>query len=147
MSLLALYVPCDSTFISTQFLVLNWNGLFFVSSNEFIIFWCSIIIVIHYFITLKLLIICCLFSEDIYLSYSFVTVSELLCGKLFKALMILSTILLAIKSQFLLLFFSFLSSFKCICSRLFSIIKKFLTVFTYIFFFPYLYQKTETHNS
>ena len=42
--LAVLYTPCDSSFISTQFLVLNLDGLF---SNKFIIFWYSIIILLY----------------------------------------------------------------------------------------------------
>ena len=66
MSLLLLYVACDSSFISTQFLVLNLDGWFVVSSNNF--FWYSIIT--YYHINLWSLIIFCLF-----LIYVFVCIS------------------------------------------------------------------------
>ena len=96
--MLALWVPRDSSFISTQFLVLNLNGSFGVLSNKFIIFWYPIII--YYYINLKSSIISCLCSGDIYLvlSICFSFISELICGEAFKALVIFSPIFYPIKS-------------------------------------------------
>ena len=42
-----LYVPRDSSFISIQFLVLNLDNSFFVSSNKFIILWYSVIMLFY----------------------------------------------------------------------------------------------------
>ena len=65
--LLGLYVPFNSSFISTQFLVLNLDSSFCVLSNKFIIFWYSMII-IYYYINRKSSMISPLCSEDIYLA-------------------------------------------------------------------------------
>ena len=63
---LTLYTPRDLSFFSTQFLVLNLEGSFVVSSNNFIIFWFFIIILLYYYyINLRSLIICCCSSGDI----------------------------------------------------------------------------------
>ena len=67
--LLGLYVPFNSSFISTQFLVLNLDSSFCVLSNKFIIFWYSIII-IYYSINRKSSMISPLCSKDIYLPLS-----------------------------------------------------------------------------
>ena len=48
--LLTLYVSRYSSFISTQFFVLNFDFWFVISSNKFIIFWYSIIILYIIFI-------------------------------------------------------------------------------------------------
>ena len=97
MSLLALYV-WHSSFISTQFLFLHLDGWFVVSCNKFIIFWYSFIS-LSYYINIRLLIICCHFSGDIYFSPSFVTASKLLCGTFFETSVALSAIVLPIKSS------------------------------------------------
>ena len=102
MSPLALYVSRDSSFISTQFFVLNLDAWFVVWSKKLLFFE---ILLLSYYINLRSLIICFLFSGDIYLSLSspifspsFVTISELLCGKVFETFVILSAILSPIKS-------------------------------------------------
>ena len=69
MSLLVLYVNRDASFISAQFLVVNLDSLFDVSSSEFTIFWYSII-TLYYYINLRSSIIFCLSFQDIYLSLS-----------------------------------------------------------------------------
>ena len=97
MLLLALYV-WHSSFISTQFLFLHLDGWFVVSCNKFIIFWYSFIS-LSYYINIRLLIICCHFSGDIYFSPSFVTASKLLCGTFFETSVALSAIVLPIKSS------------------------------------------------
>ena len=67
------------------------------------------IALLNYYIYLRPLIICCLFSGDVYISLgislcspifssSFVTVSELFCGEVFATFVILSAIFLPIKS-------------------------------------------------
>ena len=89
--LLVLYVPRASSFISIQFFVLSLIGWFDVLSNKFIIF-----LIFHYYtitLNIRLSIIFCLYSGDIYLSLNislwfflpfwFVTVSELFCKKQF----------------------------------------------------------------
>ena len=69
MSLLKLYVPRYLSFISTQFLVANFDDWFVVSSKKFIILWYSIII-LYYHINLRSSIIFCLSFGEIYLSLS-----------------------------------------------------------------------------
>ena len=95
--LLTLYAPRDSSFISTQFLVMNLN----VSSSM-----CSIIM-LYCYINLRSSIIFCLCSRDIYLSlcislssstFSSSFVTKLLWGEAFETLVILSAILFPIKS-------------------------------------------------
>ena len=56
-----LYFSCVSSFISTQFFIVNLDGWFGVLSKKIIIFWYSII-------KLRSSIILCLSSGDIYLS-------------------------------------------------------------------------------
>ena len=78
-----LYVPRDSSFISIYFFVLNLNCWFSAFSNKFCYFW----IFSHYtiIIKVKLSIIFCLCSEDVYLSLGislpvlFETISEFFC--------------------------------------------------------------------
>ena len=53
---------------------------------------------LYYYINLRPLIVCNLFTGDMYLSSPLVTGSELLCGTFFETLVILSEILLPIKS-------------------------------------------------
>ena len=102
MTLLTLYVPCDSSFISTQFLLLNLDDWFVVSSNKLIIFWYSFIISYCY-INLRSLIIFCPCSRDIYLFLSIslpcsIFSSELFRGENFGTVVILSVVLFPIKS-------------------------------------------------
>ena len=74
---------------------------------------------LYYYINFRLSVIFCLSSEDIYLSFdislsnlvfsvSLSTVSELFCGESFDTFLILSTILLPIKSKLLLQCFEML---------------------------------------
>ena len=89
--LLVLYVPRASSFFSIQFFVLSLIGWFEILPNKFIIF-----LIFHYYtitLNIRLSIIFCLYSGDIYLSLNislwfflpfwFVTVSELFCKKQF----------------------------------------------------------------
>ena len=71
-----------SSFFSNQFFDLNLNDWFLVTSNKFIIFWYSIIILSHYHINLWLSMIFCLSSGDIYfsLSISYSVVTQLFCS-------------------------------------------------------------------
>ena len=115
-----------SSFISTQFLVLNLDGLFDASFNKFSIFWYSIVILIYLlnllnnlsFLEIYVLIytfvlgtnfnssiICCLSSGDMYLflcevifTSSSLSLCNSLAGFFFEILVILSAILLPIKS-------------------------------------------------
>ena len=97
-----LYVSRAPSFISTQFFVLNLHGWFGVLSYKLIVFWYSIIILL---INRWSSIIFCLPSGDIYLSLgvflpcSFVTVSELFRCEDFEVFVILSAVLLPIKSS------------------------------------------------
>ena len=75
----SLYFPLDSSFISTQFLVLNLEVLFGESSNRFVIFWYSIIILLYY-INLNSSIIFCLSCGDIYLSFGISLLTSFECG-------------------------------------------------------------------
>ena len=92
---------------------LRWS--FFVLRNNFIIFWCSIIIYCYcyyyyYYINLRPSIVFCLCSGDIYLSLSISSScgSELLFREVFETFVILSAILFPNKSPLLLLLFEFL---------------------------------------
>ena len=100
MSLLTLCVPLDSSFVSTQFFVLNLDGCFHSLPNKFIIF---DIPLIYYHTSLNSSIICCLFSGDIYFSLfessSLLTDYKLFC-EVFQTFVILSAFLLPIKSPF-----------------------------------------------
>ena len=75
-----------SNFLNVQSNVLNSDGWFGLLSNKFTIFYIPLW---YYYINLRLSIIFCLFSGNIYfylgvfLSCSFVTTSELFCGKFF----------------------------------------------------------------
>ena len=94
---------------SIQFLVLNLDGWFAVSSTKLITFWYFIIILLYYYINLKSLVI---YNYYIYVylfidmciclgvsfPFSFVNVSELFCGEFLETFVILSAILLPIKS-------------------------------------------------
>ena len=132
MSLFALYVRRDSSFVSTKFLVLNLDGWFVVPSNKFIIFDIALL----YYVHLRSSIIFCLFSWDIYLSLSIssLIVFGFFCGEVFENLAVLSAILFPIKLPAVFWIAFFWRIFKCIFSRLydqqFSVIKKFLTVYT-----------------
>ena len=66
------------------------DGWFVVSSNKFINFWYSIIIL--YYINLRSLIVLCLSYGDIYLPLSISSsfVSELFYGKVYEAIVIVS---------------------------------------------------------
>ena len=93
--LFTLHVLRDPSFISTQCLVLNLDGSFRVSSNKLLFFhipW------LYYYINLRLLIICCLFSGDI--NNIFLSISSFISefGNVFETFVILSTTFLPIKS-------------------------------------------------
>ena len=122
---LALYLTYESSFTSIQFLFLNLNG---VLSNKFILFWYAIIILLLFcFSSVDL----CLFL-GISLSCSFLTIYELSGCEVFETFVILSAILLPIKSPVVPAVFDFFSlwiSCTCIYCRLFSMIKKFLAAF------------------
>ena len=82
-----LYVPRDSSFISIYFFVLNLNCSFSAFSNKFCYFWIFSRYTI--IIKVKLSIIFCLCSEDVYLSLGislpvlFETISEFFCCDFF----------------------------------------------------------------
>ena len=150
MSPLALYVSCDSSFISTQFFVLNLDGWFVVWSKKLLFFE---ILLLSYYINLRSLIICFLFSGDIYLSLlspifspSFVTVSELLWLSVWDFRnSIRNFITNQVTSCFCwFLNCSFWSSFERICSKCFSMVKKFLTIFT-AWVFTYIFTNIATN--
>ena len=108
--LLLSYLPFDSSFISTQFFVLNWEDWFVVSLVYFIGLLFFDIPLLCYLILLLLLlywssfnlrssIIFCVSSGDIYFplrTSSFV--SKLLCSEVFDSLLNLLAILYPIKS-------------------------------------------------
>ena len=98
--LLSLYVPRNSSFISTQFLVLNLDGLLCVLSKKLIVFVYSVVIYHYYYIivNLRLSIVFCICSEDVYLSVSISSsfVSGLYFCEVFETLVIKSTILFPI---------------------------------------------------
>ena len=107
--LLVLYVPSESSFISTRFLILNLDARFAAFSKKFIVFIFHYYIIIYCQINLRSLIILCLFPGYIYLSLgiflatlifsvSFVTVSDLSCDEVLENFVILLAILLPIKS-------------------------------------------------
>ena len=100
-----LHYLCQSSFISTQFFVLNLDGWFGVCLLLFDI------PLLYYHINLRSLIIYSLFSGNIDLSFgipqwnpiisvSFSTVSELFCRELLGTFVILSAFLLRVKSPF-----------------------------------------------
>ena len=105
---MVLYVRRESSFISTQFIVLNLVGWFGVFSDKFFVF---DILLLYYWNTLRSSIIFCVCSGDIYIyiffryffscstcSILFLTVTELFCGEFAETFIILSAILLLIKS-------------------------------------------------
>ena len=109
--LLLSYLPFDSSFISTQFFVLNWEGWFVVSLVYFIglLFFdipllCYLILLLLLLLywssfNLRSLIIFCLSSGDIYFPLRISSfVSKLLCSKVFDSLLNLLAILYPIKS-------------------------------------------------
>ena len=115
-------------------------------------------LLLGYYINLRLSIIICLSSADIYpsfrislgtsFSFSLLTVSELFCYEFFVTFAIILAIFLSINSPVasaVFFSYSFWSSFKRICSRLFSIIKKFLAVFT-TQAFTYIFTNSFTHT-
>ena len=139
-----LYVPRKSSFISTQFFVLNLVDWFIVLSQKFIIFWYSIIVLLY----LSQIINNFLSFFWRYISFFRYFFIMFICScfwffffffcKVFEIFVILSAILLSIKHHLLLLFLElvFWDILKNICNRLFGMIKKFLAVctpLTYIF--------------
>ena len=96
--LLSLYVPRNSSVVSTQPLVLNLDGLLCVLSNKLIVFVYSVIIYHYYYVNLRSSIIFCLCSENVYLSLSISSsfVSGLYFCEVFETLVIKSTILFPI---------------------------------------------------
>ena len=79
------YVPHESSFVSTQFFVLNLMGWFGVLSNKFFD-----IPLLSYYIKYQIINKFSLFSRDIYLSlssslsFSFVIVTNLVCCEPFE---------------------------------------------------------------
>ena len=135
-----LHISRHPSFISIQFLVLNLDGWFAVSSNKLLLF---DIPLLYYFI-LRSLLIYFPFSREIYISPStpstFVAVSELPCGKVIGIFVISSTILFQIKSPVasaVYLNCSFWSTFEWNRRKLFSMINKFPVLFT-IYLFTYI---------
>ena len=126
----------DSSFISTQFFVLNLDGWFGTLSNKFVIL---NIPLLFCYTTLNSSIICCLFSRNLHLSFvtsissSFFERRSAECNFFLKILMHLlfyQQFYYQLNPQLLLLFnCSFWRSFYCVCCRFFSTIKKFLTIF------------------
>ena len=148
-TLLPLYVPRNSSFISTGFLVLNLDCLFFVLSKKFIIFINSIIT--YYYINLRSSIIFCLWSEELYLSLrtSSSFASGLFFCEVFEILVISSTILFAIESLvatavfWIALFEVALTSFivKCLAWSIrfwLNLLLTFLLIFLLIFLHIFL---------
>ena len=86
--------------ISLSLSFLSVSKLFLVNFLKLFFFYTPLL----YYFNLSSSIISCLSSEEIYLSlgisllYSFVTVSELFCGKFFETFVILLAILLPVKS-------------------------------------------------
>ena len=129
----------------------SWSAIYFnpIFCSEFRqLIWCIVyqicysdIQLFYYYTNLNSLIICCHFSGDMYLSFgtsilsSFCECNSSKCDFLedfFKTLVILSAILLPIKSPVASAVFfncSFWSSVYCIRCRFFSTIKRFLTIF------------------
>ena len=119
----------------------------------------SFIILLQYYINSRSLIICCLFSGDIYLSVSISCslVCELFCGEVFENFVILPAILFPIKSPvpsavfWTTLFEAVLSASVADClgwSRNFWLYLqfKFLLIILPILFFSYFWQNTKIHN-
>ena len=153
---ISVYAPRSSSFISIQLFVLNLFGWFGVFSNKFILHYYTLII------DLRLSIILCLSSSDIYLyldnslSFLVVTVSDLFCCGFFWAFVILLAILLPIKSPavsavfWIALFETGLNASAAGClawSRnfwLYSPLRFYL--YFYQYFYPYLLQKSKIHS-
>ena len=89
-----LYVPHESSFMSSQFFVLNLTSL-----TSLIFF---DIPLLYYYINLRSSTIFCTLSGDIYLSLGisalFSTVSEVFCSDLFEVFVILLALLLLINT-------------------------------------------------
>ena len=100
----------------------NLDGWFDLLSNILLFFG----VLVLYYTNLNSSIICCLFSRDIYLHFDISVSSKLFCEynflEDFEALLILSAVLLPIKSPVASAVFlncSFWSSSYCICCRFF----------------------------
>ena len=120
-----LYVTHESSFVSTQFFIFNLDR--WLSDN-----------ISYYHIIFRSSVVSFLFLVDIYLpldiylsnpifSASVSIVYKLFCGGVLETYVIMSAILLPIKSPVtsaVFFNFSFWSSFSCFCYRLFSLIKK-----------------------
>ena len=140
-----LYVTHESSFVSTQFFIFNLDR--WLSDN-----------ISYYHIIFRSSVVSFLFLVDIYLpldiylsnpifSASVSIVYKLFCGGVLETYVIMSAILLPIKSPVtsaVFFNFSFWSSFSCFCYRLFSLIKKFLAVFT-AHFFTYIFVNIVSH--
>ena len=143
-----LYVPRASSFISAQIFVLNLVSWFGVQSNKFIIF---LFLLLYYYTNLRPSIIFCLSYGDICLSLgislscSFVTVSELFCGKGFETFVISSAILLPIKlpvasiAFWITLFEVVLSAYVADCQAWSRSFWLYLLLSFYLYFYPYFY--------
>ena len=119
-----LYVPRDSSFISTQFFVLNLDGWFGLLSNKFTLFFLYILL-LYYDVNLRSSITFCLSSGYIYLSFFILQwTSWDICNSIRNIFTNQITSFFCCFSNYF-----FWSSFKCICSRLFSMINKSLTIF------------------
>ena len=94
-----LYIPRESSFISTQFFIVNLDGLFVVFSKNVLLFYIPLL---HYLIYLASSIISCLSSGDTYLSSGIylllLTVSEIFCNEFLGFFVNLLAILLPLKS-------------------------------------------------
>ena len=118
--------------LSLSFSFAAFSGLFCCEFFEsFVIF---DILLLHYF-NLGSSIVSCFSFEDIYLSlgislsYSFISVFELVCYKSFETFVTLSAILLPIKSPVASAVFEW-RRFKWICCKFVSIVKRFLAIVT-----------------
>ena len=136
-----LYVPRDLSFISTQFLVPNLDGSFYILFNKFTkALSLTSFLIFHYYILLyniiiRLSIIFCLWEIYIFLKYLlfiYYCLEIILWSSSWNFCNSISNFI----SNYIISFFccflnhSFWRSFKWICSKFFSMIKKFLTVFT-----------------
>ena len=128
-----LCVPRTSSFILTQFFVLNLDGWYDILST-----------LSYYCIYLSSSIICIFFSGNLYLSFgisidffSFWEQSWIFCEFIwnFVTNQIISHLCIVLS-------YSFGSSFESICSIFFSMIKKFLTLST-SWFFTNVFSKIE----
>ena len=152
-SSLAIYVPRESSFISTQFFVLNFDDWFAVFSNKLVIFY----ILLFYYIESQITHNFLGFFQKVYILWYFYFTFSCFWKVLwwsFWDFWFYQRFYYQSSNQFLQQFFFFFfwiaffrSSFECTCTRMLCLIKTFLAVFaTYKCFCSYFCLNIKLNN-